>query len=289
MANNIELIKLLRERTGAGMMDCKHALDETNNDIDKATDWLREKGIAKQAKKVDRIAAEGLALIATCGCCGNACVTEVNCETDFVANSDPFKELVLKCSETALHNDCKSLEELKGLVAEDFNNAAIKLGEKLSIRRFNIVYKEDGYIGTYIHNKGKIAVIVKLKKEDEELANGLAMHIAANDPKYIVESNIPAEVYEKERLTQVEVCKNDPKLANKPEAALANIVKGKVHKVLSESVLADQEYLLEPGKTIGQVLSERGNEVVEFVRYSVGEGLEKRQDNFAEEVMSQVK
>ena len=289
MASNIELIKILRERTGAGMMDCKRALDETNNDVDKATDWLREKGIAKQAKKADRIAAEGLALIEKC-CCGAACVCEVNCETDFVANSDPFKALVSECCKKALSTKPADVAALSEAVKTEFTDAAVKLGEKLTIRRFDIVYTNVGEgLGTYIHQGGKIAVIVRLEKDNPELAKGLAMQIAANSPKYVLESDIPASVIEAETKIQLEASKNDPKLANKPEAALANIVKGKVHKILSESVLAEQDYLLDPSKKVGDVLKAADNKVLQFIRYQVGEGLEKRHDDFAKEVMAQVK
>ena len=289
MASNIELIKILRERTGAGMMDCKRALDETNNDVDKATDWLREKGITKQAKKADRIAAEGLALIEKC-CCGAACVCEVNCETDFVANSDPFKALVSECCKKALSTKPADVAALSEAVKAEFTDAAVKLGEKLTIRRFDIVYTNEGEgLGTYIHQGGKIAVIVRLEKDNPELAKGLAMQIAANSPKYVLESDIPASVIEAETKIQLEASKNDPKLANKPEAALANIVKGKVHKILSESVLAEQDYLLDPSKKVGDVLKAADNKVLQFIRYQVGEGLEKRHDDFAKEVMAQVK
>ena len=289
MASNIELIKILRERTGAGMMDCKRALDETNNDVDKATDWLREKGIAKQAKKADRIAAEGLALIEKC-CCGAACVCEVNCETDFVANSDPFKALVSECCKKALSTKPADVAALSEAVKAEFTDAAVKLGEKLTIRRFDIVYTNEGEgLGTYIHQGGKIAVIVRLEKDNPELAKGLAMQIAANSPKYVLESDIPASVIEAETKIQLEASKNDPKLANKPEAALANIVKGKVHKILSESVLSEQDYLLDPSKKVGDVLKAADNKVLQFIRYQVGEGLEKRHDDFAKEVMAQVK
>ena len=289
MASNIELIKILRERTGAGMMDCKRALDETNNDVDKATDWLREKGIAKQAKKADRIAAEGLALIEKC-CCGAACVCEVNCETDFVANSDPFKALVSECCKKALSTKPADVAALSEAVKTEFTDAAVKLGEKLTIRRFDIVYTNEGEgLGTYIHQGGKIAVILRLEKDNPELAKGLAMQIAANSPKYVLESDIPASVIEAETKIQLEASKNDPKLANKPEAALANIVKGKVHKILSESVLAEQDYLLDPSKKVGDVLKAADNKVLQFIRYQVGEGLEKRHDDFAKEVMAQVK
>ena len=289
MANFVELVKELRDKTGAGMLDCKKALEANDNDIEKAIDWLREKGIAKQAKKADRIAAEGLALIEKC-CCGAACVCEVNCETDFVANSDPFKALVSECCKKALSTKPAYVAALSEAVKTEFTDAAVKLGEKLTIRRFDIVYTNEGEgLGTYIHQGGKIAVIVRLEKDNPELAKGLAMQIAANSPKYVLESDIPASVIEAETKIQLEASKNDPKLANKPEAALANIVKGKVHKILSESVLAEQDYLLDPSKKVGDVLKAADNKVLQFIRYQVGEGLEKRHDDFAKEVMAQVK
>ena len=284
-----QMVKELRDKTGAGMMDAKKALVETDGDMEKAVDFLREKGIAKQAKKADRIAAEGLALIEKC-CCGAACVCEVNCETDFVANSDPFKALVSVCCKKALSTKPADVAALSEAVKAEFTDAAVKLGEKLTIRRFDIVYTNEGEgLGTYIHQGGKIAVIVRLEKDNPELAKGLAMQIAANSPKYVLESDIPASVIEAETKIQLEASKNDPKLANKPEAALANIVKGKVHKILSESVLAEQDYLLDPSKKVGDVLKAADNKVLQFIRYQVGEGLEKRHDDFAKEVMAQVK
>ena len=285
---NIELIKILRDRTGAGIMDCKNALAATGDDVDKACDWLREKGIAKQAKKADRIAAEGLVTIAKCDKCGKAVIVEVNCETDFVAKSDPFKELVNECADSVLKNDVKTNEEAISLNEKLFTDATVKLGEKLSFRRFQKVEKTgtQGF-GTYIHGQGRIGVIVLLEKEDPELAKGLSMHIAANNPKYVHMDDIPQDVIETEKKIQLETCKNDPKLASKPEQALANIVKGKVNKIFSESVLDDQIYLMDGEKKVSQVLVEKGNKVVSFVRFAVGEGIEKRHENFAEEVAKQ--
>ncbi|MFA6755965.1 MAG: translation elongation factor Ts [Bacilli bacterium] len=287
---NIENIKILRERTGAGMMDCKHALDATDNNVDKACDWLREKGIAKVAKKSDRIAAEGLTFIKVCDKCGKAIITELNCETDFVAKSDPFKKLCEDVTTEVLHNGYTDVKEIQDKTATLFTDATVKLGEKLTFRRFETITKTpEQCFGTYLHMGGKIGVIVLLSKDDSELAKGIAMSIAANNPKYCKESDIPASDIEKETVIQTEVCKNDEKLKNKPEAALQNIVKGKVHKVLSESVLEDQYFVLEPEKSVGQVLKEKGNSIIKFVRYQVGEGLEKRVDNFAEEVAEQAK
>ena len=288
MAVNVELIKVLRDRTGAGIMDCKNALAACENDVDKACDWLREKGIAKQAKKADRIAAEGLVLVHNCEKCGKASVVEVNCETDFVSKADPFRDLVNACAETVLKENCKTVEEAVEKTAPLFTDATVKLGEKLSFRRFEIVEpKGEEKVYSYIHMGGKIGVLVLLAKEDAELGKGLAMHIAANNPKFIHFSDIPAAQIENEKNIQIEACKNDPKLAGKPEVALKKIVEGKVNKFFSESVLDEQSYLLDPEKTVAQVLKEKGNSVVKFIRYQVGEGIEKRQENFAEEVAKQ--
>lgn len=290
MASTVELIKVLKERTGAGIMDCKHALEASEFDIDKASDWLREKGIAKQASKASRIAAEGLAVIHVCEQCGNVSVLELNCETDFVAKSDPFRALTVECATKVLTDNVKDVDSLNEIMKVQFAEATVKLGEKLSLRRFEKIEKQEGQgIGTYIHMGGTIAVVVVLNKEESQLAKGIAMQIAANNPKYITEENIPADVLEAETKVQIEACKNDPKLANKPEAALQNIVKGKVHKVLAEQVLCDQEYLLDGSKTVGQVLKENNTSVLKFIRYQVGEGIEKRHDDFAAEVAAQSK
>ena len=288
MAVNVELIKILRDRTGAGIMDCKNALAACENDVDKACDWLREKGIAKQAKKADRIAAEGLVLVHTCEKCGKASIVEVNCETDFVSKADPFRDLVNACAETALKENCKTVEEAVEKTAPLFTDATVKLGEKLSFRRFEIVEPSaDEKVYSYIHMGGKIGVLVVLAKDDAELGKGLAMHIAANNPKFVHFADIPAAQIENEKNIQIEACKNDPKLAGKPEVALKKIVEGKVNKFFSESVLDEQSYLLDPEKSVAQALKEKGNSVVKFIRYQVGEGIEKRQENFAEEVAKQ--
>ena len=288
MAVNVELIKILRDRTGAGIMDCKNALAACENDVDKACDWLREKGIAKQAKKADRIAAEGLVLVHTCEKCGKASIVEVNCETDFVSKADPFRDLVNACAETVLKENCKTVEEAVEKTAPLFTDATVKLGEKLSFRRFEIVEPSaDEKVYSYIHMGGKIGVLVVLAKDDAELGKGLAMHIAANNPKFVHFADIPAAQIENEKNIQIEACKNDPKLASKPEVALKKIVEGKVNKFFSESVLDEQSYLLDPEKSVAQTLKEKGNSVVKFIRYQVGEGIEKRQENFAEEVAKQ--
>ena len=288
--NLIELIKVLRDRTGAGLMDCKGALLACDCDLDRATDWLREKGLAKAAKKASRIAAEGLSHVKVCEKCGKTVVVEVNCETDFVAKGDAFRELVDNVAGLLLKNEPKTLEEAKALCESLFADATVKMGEKLDLRRFVILQKEEGQtIGSYIHMGGKIAVAVVLEKEDAELAKQLAMHIAANNPTYVNESDVPAEEIAHEKAVQLEAAKNDEKLKNKPADVLDKILDGKVKKTFAEVILAAQSFLMDDSKTVGQVLKEKGNNVLRFVRYQVGEGIEKRQDDFASEVMSQVK
>ena len=287
----IDLIKQLRDRTGAGLMDCKAALLNNDEDLDKATDWLREKGLAKAAKKADRIAAEGLALTKTCEKCGTTVILEVNCETDFVAKGDAFKELVDNVAGKILENEPKDVDAAKELTTGLFTDATVKMGEKFDLRRFEVIEKGNNFVYTYIHMGGKIAVVVVLDKEDAELGKGLAMHIAANNPSYLNTEAIGSDAIEHETKIQLEAAKQDPKLAGKPEEMLKKIIGGKVNKYFAEMVLVEQPYLLdtESGKKVGQVLQEKGAKVLKYVRYQVGEGIEKRKDDFASEVMSQVK
>ena len=256
----IDLIKQLRDRTGAGLMDCKAALLNNDEDLDKATDWLREKGLAKAAKKADRIAAEGLALTKTCEKCGCTVILEVNCETDFVAKGDAFKELVDNVAGCILKNEPKDVEAAKELTKDLFTDATVKMGEKFDLRRFEVIEKGEGqYIYTDIHMGGKIAVVVVLDKEDPELGKGFAMHIAANNPAYLNTQAIGADAIEHETKIQLEAAKQDPKLAGKPEEMLKKIIGGKVNKYFAEMVLVEQPYLLdtESGKKVGQVLEEK--------------------------------
>ena len=287
----IDLIKQLRDRTGAGLMDCKAALLNNDEDLDKATDWLREKGLAKAAKKADRIAAEGLALTKTCEKCGKTVILEVNCETDFVAKGDAFKELVENVAGEILKNEPKDVEAAKELTTSLFTDATVKMGEKFDLRRFEVIEKGNNFVYSYIHMGGKIAVVVVLDKEDAELGKGLAMHIAANNPSYLNTQAIGADAIEHETKIQLEAAKQDPKLAGKPEEMLKKIIGGKVNKYFAEMVLLEQPYLLdtESGKKVGQVLQEKKTNVLKYVRYQVGEGIEKRKDDFASEVMSQMK
>lgn len=286
---SIELIKALRDRTGAGLMDCKGALAANDCDLDKAADWLREKGLAKAAKKADRIAAEGLALAVKCDACGKVVVLEVNCETDFVAKGDAFRAFVESIAKIILKNEPKDVEEAKGLTSELFADATVKMGEKFDLRRFVIIPKGDNLIGSYIHMGGKIAVAVSLDKGDDEIAKQIAMHIAANNPLYATVNDIPADVREHELSVQREAAKNDPKLAGKPAPVLDKILEGKISKYFAEMTLEAQPFLMDDSKTVGQLLKEKGIKLLSFVRYQVGEGIEKRKDDFASEVMAQAK
>ena len=287
MALNVALIKQLRDRTGAGMTDCKKALEETNNDIEAACDWLREKGIAKAAKKSGRIAAEGTTYVLTSG--NDAVILEVNSETDFVAKSDAFKDLVKEVANILLDKKSANVEEAKEVTKELFTNATVKIGEKLDLRRFEILHKKDNQtFGSYIHMGGKISALLVLNGDNAEAAQGIAMHIAANRPTYLTTNDIPAEAVAQETAIQMEASKQDEKLANKPANVLENIIKGKVSKYFAESVLVEQDYLLEPGTKVGAYLKNHSLSIIKFVRFETGEGLEKRVENFAEEVQKQM-
>ena len=268
MSEIIELIKVVRERTGAGLMDCKNALKESDNDVEKACTWLREKGIAKAAKKSTRIAAEGLTAVKVNG--NKAILVEVNCETDFVAKSDPFIELTNTIADTVLNQDLACVNCAKEATAELFTDATVKLGEKLDLRRIEVVNKEDSDIfGQYVHMKGKISVLVQLAGGTPEIAKGIAMTIAANNPQYAT--------------------KEDHSLDGKPDNIKEKILQGRVDKHFKEMILVDQEYVLDPSITVGDLLKKNGASIKKFVRYQVGEGMEKRVDDFAAEVMNQAK
>jgi elongation factor Ts len=272
----IDMIKALRERTGAGMMDCKRALQEKNGDIEAAVDYLREKGIAKAATKASRIAAEGLTNVKFCDKCHKGIIVEVNCETDFVSSSDKFHKLVDDVTSLLLKEEPKDLEAAKALTQSLFADATVAMGEKFDLRRFVIVKPTAAEgVATYIHMGGKISVLAILDKPSDELAKPLAMHIAANNPLYINLKDVPADVRLREKgVAQAEVAA-DPKLTGKPDQVKAMIVEKKVDKVLSESCLALQPYLMDDTKTVGQFLKENGLQVVSFIRYQVGEGIAK--------------
>ncbi len=270
--NTIAAIKTLRDRTGAGMMDCKKALEATGYDIEKSIDYLREKGIAKQAKRAGRTAAEGLALVKAEG--NKAALIEVNCETDFVSASDKFQEYAQFVLNYVLENEPASIEAAREGTLTMHDTVALATGEKTEFRRMALLTKEDGQgFGTYIHQKGRISVCVLLAKEDEEFAHHLAMHIADSGAIYVNLEDVPANERERELgIAKAEVAA-DEKLLNKPQQVKDQIAEKKVDKALSQYCLLKQKFLLDPSKTVEQVLAEKGNKVISFVRYQVGEGL----------------
>ena len=287
------LVKELREKTGAGMMDCKKALTETDGDIAKAIDWLRQKGISKAAKKADRIAAEGLSKVVSDG--NKAIVVEINSETDFVAKNEQFLELLDKTCKTLINANATSVEEALtvavdgGTLNDLFVNATATIGEKITLRRFEVLTKTDDQVfGAYMHMGGKISAVVVANGAKADVAKDMAMQVASMNPQYVSRANMPAEVVEHETNVQKEILKNDPKLASKPEKVLAGIIEGRVSKTLQEMCLVDQLFFKNQDIKCGQYLKENGMEVVSFVKYTVGEGLEKREENFAEEVAKQM-
>ena len=293
MAITASQVKELRDKTGAGMMDCKKALEETNGDLNRAVDWLREKGIAKAAKKADRIAAEGLTKAVVKG--NRAVVIELNSETDFVAKNEQFLALLENLANTLVVSDVKTVEEANSLVidgktvAEHVAEATFTIGEKITLRRFEIISKTDDEIfGSYIHMGGKISVIVKLKATDNaEVGKDMAMQVASMNPGYISRKHMPVEFVDHERNIQKEIIKNDPTMSTKPENVLNGILEGRLSKVLQETSLVDQLFFKDQDIKVQKVLDAAKTEVLSFVRYQVGEGIEKREDNFAEEVMNQ--
>lgn len=285
-------VKELRERTGAGMMDCKKALTETDGDIDKAIDYLREKGIAKAAKKADRIAAEGLVHVETKG--NDAVIVEINSETDFVARNEGFQELVKEIANQVLDTKAETVEALMETtlpngksVDERIKEAISTIGEKLSVRRFAIRTKTDNdAFGAYLHMGGRIGVLTVVEgSTDEEAARDVAMHIAAINPKYVSSEQVSEEEINHER----EVLKQQALNEGKPENIVEKMVEGRLRKYLQEICAVDQDFVKNPDVTVEAFLKTKGGKLVDFVRYEVGEGMEKREENFADEVKGQMK
>ena len=284
------LVKELRERTGAGMMDCKKALTQTDGDIDAAIDYLRENGIAKAAKKADRIAAEGLSYIEVKG--NKAVILEINSETDFVAKNEKFVALVKNVAEAILAAEPATLEEALqveaqgGTVEAVINEGIATIGEKLSLRRFEVVTKSDAdAFGAYSHMGGRIGVLTLVEgSTDEEAAKDVSIHIAALAPKYLDESEVPADVLEHEKKVLTEQALNEGKPANIVE----KMIVGRINKFLEEITVVNQKFVKDDSFTVEKFLASKGGKLAKFVRYEVGEGIEKKEDNFAEEVMSQV-
>ena len=295
MAITAAQVKELRELTGAGMMDCKKALTECEGEIKKAIDWLREKGIAKAAKKEGRIAAEGLAKILIEG--NKAVVLEVNSETDFVAKNDRFLALLDEAAKTIFNSNAKTVEEALALPTEEgtlndsFIAAVAIIGEKITLRRFEIVEKSDDELfGSYTHQGGRIVAVTVVKgTADAQVAKNMAMQVASMNPTYVSRDEMPQEVVAHEREVQEGIMANDESLANKPEKVKAGIIEGRVSKALQDMCLVDQEYFLDSNLKCGQYLKENNAEVVKFVKYIVGEGIEKKQDDFAAEVAAMAK
>ena len=283
------MVKELREATGAGMLDCKKALTETNGNMEEAITWLREKGISKAAKKQTRIAAEGLAKAKVEG--NKAVIVEVNSETDFVAKNPEFTGLVDLIATAILSSDVKTVEEAMKLEVEGntIENIIIDktatIGEKLSFRRFELVEKEDNQVfGTYSHMGGKIVTLAVLEGTDEEVAKDIAMQIAAMRPLYLDRDSVPAERVEKEREILTEQAENEGLDANK----LPMIVNGRLNKFYEEVCLLDQGFVKENKMKVSKYVESKNMKVLSFVRYEVGEGMEKREENFADEVAKQM-
>ncbi len=284
------MVKDLREKTGAGMMDCKKALVECNGDMDKAIDYLREKGISKAAKKAERIAAEGLSNIYIKG--NDAVVVELNSETDFVAKNSEFKELLDKIGNTILDNKVETMEDALNVkcgnetINELIVNATAKIGEKISLRRFEKVTKTDSQVfGSYLHMGGKISSLTVVEGDKEDVARDVAMQAAAMRPLYINVESVPEEDLEHEKAVIKEQVINEGK---KPEFA-DKIVEGRLRKFYEETVLEEQAFIKDSGITVKTYLENNNSKLVKLVKYEVGEGMEKRNDDFAAEVMSQIK
>ena len=285
-------VKDLREKTGAGMMDCKKVLTETDGDMEKAIELLRERGIAKAAKKSGRVAAEGLveAYVSEDGKIG--AVVEVNSETDFVAKNDEFKAFVADVAEQVAKENPANVEDLLAeksiredkTVGEVLTDKIAKIGENMSIRRF-ARFESNGLIEKYIHGDGKIGVLVELNGGDSEVAKDVCMQIAAAKPEFLNRESVPAERLEKE----MEILKAQAMNEGKPEAIAEKIVQGRVGKFYSEICLVEQEFVKNPDMKVSDLLSSKGAEAVRFARFEKGEGIEKKEENFAEEVMKQIK
>ncbi len=283
------LVKELREATGAGMLDCKKALEATNGSIDEAINWLREKGISKAAKKADRIAAEGLAATLING--NKAVIVEVNSETDFVAKNDEFKDLVQTILNAIIDNDVKTNDDVLKLnvngetIEEIIVNKTAKIGEKLSFRRFEKLTKNDNQVfGSYLHMGGKIAVLVTLSNTTEEVAKDVAMHAAAMRPSVIRRDQISKEEVEKER----EILKEQAINEGKPAEIAEKMVEGRLLKFYQESCLEEQSFVKDDSINVLTYVKNNGGTIDNMIRFEVGEGMAKREDNFAEEVAKQM-
>ncbi|HEU4602246.1 MAG TPA: translation elongation factor Ts [Steroidobacteraceae bacterium] len=294
MAVTAEAVKVLRERTGAGMMECKKALVETNGDLEAAAELMRKSGLAKADKKATRVAAEGVIVIERSGDHKRAAVVEVNCETDFVAREQDFQGFAAGVAKLALKNNPGSLEALLASpldgtqTVDEVRRALVaKIGENIGVRRFAVV-EAPAVVGTYLHGT-RIGALVAMKSGDEAVAKDIAMHVAAINPARVSAAEVPADEVAKERSIFVEQAKSDPKTAGKPQEIVDKIIEGKVRKWLGEITLLGQPFVKDDKQTVEQYLKTAGGEVLSILRYEVGAGIEKKQEDFAAEVMKQVR
>ena len=282
-------VKELRDKTGAGMLDCKKALEATNGNMNEAIDWLREKGISKAEKKASRVAAEGLCKIVTDG--NKAVILEVNSETDFVAKNEEFTNFVDYLANTILANNLKTHEEV---LSFDDNGEKVearlvaltaKIGEKLSFRRHELVEKNDNEVfGSYLHMGGKIGALVVLADTSLEVAKDVAMHVAAMAPVCATRSDVPADMVDHESKVIKEQVMNE----GKPADIAEKMVTGRLNKFYKEICLEEQEFIKDSSVNVGTFVKNNGGSIVSMIRYAVGEGIEKKEENFADEVMSQI-
>ena len=301
-------VAALREKTGCGMMDCKKALTASNGDVDAAIDFLREKGLAASAKKAGRIAAEGVAFAKVAADGKSGVVLEVNAETDFVAKNAEFRAFVETCADTILEKKPADLEALLAdkvagselTVAELLQEKVLTIGENIKVRRFA---RFDGVVATYIHAAGRIGVLVKFEADDavaakpefQEFAKDICMQVAAANPAYLCAEKVPADVLDHEKKILMEQISSDPKTANKPAQVIEKMVTGRIGKYYKENCLVEQIYVKNPDLTVEKYVEQVGKElggtirIADYVRYEKGEGLEKRNDNFADEIASLVK
>lgn len=285
------MVKELRERTGSGMMECKKALQETDGDLETAIENMRKSGLAKADKKSGRIAAEGRVAVELSSDAKTAAIVEVNCETDFVSGGDEFLSFVKSVAKTAVDNKPASVEELVALTIaegdssiEETRQAMVaKIGENIQVRRFEIIETESATFANYMHGI-RIGVLVVLENGDEALGKDIAMHIAASNPTCVTESDVPQEMLEKEK----EILKAQAAESGKPPEIIEKMLIGRVKKYLAGITLVGQAFVKDPDKTVGTLLSDANAIVTSFIRYEVGEGIEKKEDNFADEVMAQI-
>ncbi|WMS86960.1 translation elongation factor Ts [Pleionea litopenaei] len=291
MAITAALVKELRERTGAGMMECKKALVETDGDVELAIENMRKSGQAKAAKKAGRVAAEGLIIINTSDDAKTAAIVEVNCETDFVARDENFTAFANKVAAIALAGKINDVEALKAAEYEGGQtvetareNLVAKIGENMSVRRVAIVESAEGQLGSYLHG-ARIGAVVEVKGGDQELGRDLAMHIAASKPDYLNPEAIPAELIEKEK----EIIKAQPDMEGKPAEIVDKMIVGRIRKFSAEISLTGQPFVKDPSQSVEQLLKSKSAEVLSFVRFEVGEGIEKKEEDFAAEVAAQMR